>query len=42
VDTDEVTIAPHAGDPVRIRKAALGSYILSLPHHVSFRAHREE
>jgi hypothetical protein len=42
VDTNEVTTPPQAGDPVKIRKASLGSYILSLPHHVSFRAHREE
>jgi hypothetical protein len=42
VDTNEVPNAPQAGDPVTIRKASLGSYMLSLGHHVAFRAHREQ
>jgi hypothetical protein len=42
VDTNDVPNSPQAGDPVTIRKAALGSYMLSLGHHVSFRAHREQ
>jgi len=42
VDTNEVPNAPQAGDPVTIRKAAMGSYMLSLGHHVAFRAHREQ
>jgi hypothetical protein len=42
VDTNDLGIDPKAGEPVTIHKAALGSYMLSLPHHRSFRAHREE
>jgi len=42
VDTNEVPNTPQAGDPVTIRKAAMGSYMLSLGHHVAFRAHREQ
>ena len=42
VDTNEVPNAPQAGDPVTIRKAAMGSYMLSLGHHIAFRAHRSE
>ncbi|MGZ5948456.1 MAG: hypothetical protein ACXWKT_20390 [Caulobacteraceae bacterium] len=42
VDSNEVPNTPQAGDPVTIRKASLGSYMLSLGHHVAFRAHREQ
>lgn len=42
VDTNEVPNDPKAGDTVTIRRAALGSYILSLGHHIAFRAHRED
>ncbi len=42
VDSNEVPNAPQAGDPVTIRKAAMGSYMLSLGHHIAFRAHRSE
>ncbi|HEY8003335.1 MAG TPA: hypothetical protein VIE16_03855 [Phenylobacterium sp.] len=41
VDTNEVPNDPKVGDPVTIRRASLGSYILSLGHHIAFRAHRE-
>jgi hypothetical protein len=41
IDTNEVPNAPQAGDTVTIRRAAMGSYILSLGHHIAFRAHRE-
>jgi hypothetical protein len=42
IDTSDLGIDPKAGETVTIHKAALGSYMLSLPHHRSFRAHREE
>ncbi|MFL5298421.1 MAG: hypothetical protein ACJ798_18750 [Phenylobacterium sp.] len=42
VDTNDIGTDPQAGETVTIRKAALGSYMLVLPHHRSFRAHREE
>ena len=42
IDTNDLPNAPRAGDPVTIRKAAMGSYMLSLGHHVAFRAHREQ
>ena len=42
VDTNDLGTDPKIGEPVKIRRAALGSYILSLPHQRSFRAHREE
>jgi hypothetical protein len=42
IDTNEVPNAPKAGDTVTIRKAAMGSYMLSLGHHIAFRARRED
>jgi hypothetical protein len=42
VDTNDVGTDPKPGEAVTIHKAALGSYMLVLPHHRSFRAHREE
>jgi hypothetical protein len=42
VDTNDITPDPKPGEEVEIRRAALGSYMLVLPHHRSFRAHREE
>lgn len=42
IDNNDLGIDPKAGEAVTIHKAALGSYMLSLPHHRSFRAHREE
>jgi hypothetical protein len=42
VDTNELPNAPKAGDTVTIRKASLGSYMLSLGHHIAFRARRED
>jgi hypothetical protein len=42
VDTNDLGMEPKIGEDVKIRRAALGSYILSLPHQRSFRAHREE
>ncbi|WP_372785214.1 hypothetical protein [Phenylobacterium sp.] len=41
IDTNEVPNPPQAGDTVTIRKAAMGSYMMSLGHHVAFRAHRD-
>jgi len=42
VDSNELPTDPKVGDAVTIHKAALGSYMLILPHHHSFRAHREQ
>ncbi len=42
VDTNDITPDPKPGETVEIRRAALGSYMMVLPHHRSFRAHREE
>jgi hypothetical protein len=42
VDTNDITPDPKPGETVEIRRASLGSYMLVLPHHRSFRAHREE
>lgn len=42
VDTNDLPMDPRPGEAVTIHKAALGSYMLVLPHHRSFRAHREE
>jgi hypothetical protein len=42
VDTNEIIPDPKPGETVEIRRAALGSYMLVLPRHRSFRAHRED
>src|SRR5215469_8545622 len=42
VDSNDITPDPKIGEEVEIRRAALGSYMLVLPHHRSFRAHREQ
>jgi hypothetical protein len=42
IDTNAVPNDPKVGDTVTIRRAAMGSYMLSLGHHVAFRAHRED
>lgn len=42
VDTNEINPDPQAGETAEIRRASLGSYMLILPHHRSFRAHRQE
>ena len=42
VDTTELLSDPRAGDPVRIRKASLGSYLMVIGRNRAFRAHREE
>jgi hypothetical protein len=42
VDTTEVVRDPKAGMPVKIRAAAMGSYLLSLDGQRAFRAHRDE
>ena len=42
VDTNEINPDPHVGEEVEIRRASLGSYMLVLPHHRSFRAHRDQ
>jgi hypothetical protein len=41
IDTNEVPNDPKAGDTVTIRRATMGSYMLSLGHHIAFRARRE-
>jgi hypothetical protein len=42
IDTNEVPNAPKAGDTATIRRASMGSYMLSLGRHTAFRAHRED
>lgn len=42
IDSNEVPSDPKPGDTVTIRRAAMGSYMLSLGHHVAFRARRED
>ncbi|MCR5878790.1 hypothetical protein [Phenylobacterium sp. J367] len=42
IDANEVPFAPKPGDPVRIRKASLGSYMLSVKNQRSFRASRQQ
>jgi len=42
VDTTEVPFDPKPGMQVKIRKAALGSYMLMLGNRWSFRAHRQD
>ena len=42
IDSADLGTDPKAGEAVTIHKAALGSFMLSLPHHRSFRAHREQ
>jgi hypothetical protein len=42
IDANEVPFAPKPGDPVRIRKASLGSYLMSVKNQRAFRAKRQE
>lgn len=42
VDANEVPLTPKAGDPVRIRRASLGSYLMSVKNQRAFRARRQE
>ena len=42
VDSSEIAFNPKAGDPVRIRKASLGSYLMVIGRNGAVRAHREE
>ena len=42
VDTTELFADPKAGDPVRIKKASLGSYLMVVGKNGAIRAHREE
>ena len=42
VDTAELFSDPKAGDPVRIRRATLGSYLMVIGRNRAIRAHREE
>ncbi|MBW8815548.1 MAG: hypothetical protein JF588_19165 [Caulobacterales bacterium] len=42
VDANELFKTPKPGMPVKIRKAALGSYLMSVDNQGSFRAHRVE
>lgn len=42
IDANEVPLTPKAGDAVRIRRAALGSYLMSVKNQRAFRARRQE
>ncbi|MET0274135.1 MAG: hypothetical protein ABW360_14205 [Phenylobacterium sp.] len=42
VDATELFVDPKAGDPVRIRKAAMGSYLMVVGKNPAIRARREE
>ena len=42
VDATELFADPKAGDPVRIKKASLGSYLMVVGKNGAVRAHREE
>jgi hypothetical protein len=42
VDATELFADPKAGDPVRIKKASLGSYLMVVGKNGAIRAHREE
>jgi hypothetical protein len=42
VDATELFADPKAGDPVRIKKASLGSYLMIIGKNGAVRAHREE
>jgi hypothetical protein len=42
VDANELFKTPKPGMPVKIRKASLGSYLMSVDNQGSFRAHRVE
>jgi hypothetical protein len=42
VDSNELFKTPKAGMPVKIRKAALGSYLMDIGNQRAFRAHRVE
>jgi len=42
VDSNDITPDPQPGEVAEIKRASLGSYMLVLPHHRSFRAHRQE
>jgi hypothetical protein len=42
VDATELFADPKAGDPVRIKKASLGSYMMVIGKNGAIRVHREE
>jgi hypothetical protein len=42
VDATELFSDPKAGDPVRIKKAAMGSYLMVVGKNGAIRAHRQE
>jgi hypothetical protein len=42
VDATELPLDPRPGDPVRIKKASLGSYLMVIGKNGAIRAHREE
>jgi hypothetical protein len=42
VDAEEIPIDPKPGQPVKIRKASLGSYLFSVGNQRAFKAHRVE
>jgi hypothetical protein len=42
IDTTELSFAPKPGEPVRIRRATLGSYLMSIKGQRAFRVRRQE
>ena len=42
VDATEIPIDPKAGDKVKIRKAAMGSYLMTIGNQREVRVHRDE
>ncbi|HEY8617154.1 hypothetical protein [Phenylobacterium sp.] len=42
IDANEVPFSPKPGDPVRIKRASLGSYLMSVKNQRAFRAKRQE
>jgi hypothetical protein len=42
IDTTKVGLDPRPGNPVKIRRASMGSYLLTVGGNRAFRAHRDE
>ncbi|WP_374470948.1 hypothetical protein [Phenylobacterium sp.] len=42
IDTNELSFGPKPGDPVKIRRATLGSYLMSVKGQRAFRVKRQE
>jgi hypothetical protein len=42
VDSDTISLDPHPGSKIRIRRASLGSYLMSVDGQSSIRVHRDE